>query len=58
MESAGVYWKPVWHVLEKQNQFRLKLVNAQHYHGVDGQKSDQVAACTSSDDSHTASNAG
>ncbi len=44
MESAGVYWKPVWHVLEKQNQFRLKLVNAQHYHGVDGQKSDQIDA--------------
>lgn len=44
MESAGVYWKPVWHVLERQKQFRLKLVNAQHYHGVDGQKSDQIDA--------------
>jgi len=42
MESAGVYWKPVWHVLERQKRFKLKLVNAQHYHGVDGQKSDQI----------------
>ena len=42
MESAGVYWKPVWHVLERQKQFQLKLVNAQHYHGVDGHKSDQI----------------
>jgi transposase len=44
MESAGVYWKPVWHVLERQRQFKLKLVNAQHYHGMDGQKSDQIDA--------------
>jgi len=44
MESAGVYWKPVWHVLERQPQFKLKLVNAQHFHGVDGQKSDQIDA--------------
>jgi transposase len=44
MESAGVYWKPVWHVLERQRQFSLKLVNAQHYHGVDGQKTDQIDA--------------
>jgi transposase len=44
MESAGVYWKPVWHVLERQKQFRLKLVNAQHYHGVDGRKTDQIDA--------------
>jgi transposase len=44
MESAGVYWKPVWHVLERQKQFQLKLVNAQHYHGVDGRKTDQIDA--------------
>jgi|SRR5579863_336156 len=44
MESAGVYWKPVRHVLERQRQFSLKLVNAQHYHGVDGQKTDQIDA--------------
>ena len=34
----------MWHVLEKQRQFKLKLVNAQHYHGVDGQKTDQIDA--------------
>jgi transposase len=28
MESTGVYWKPVYHVLE--GQFELLLVNAQH----------------------------
>ena len=44
MESAGVYWKPVWHVLERMGRFQLKLVNAQHYHGVDGKKSDQIDA--------------
>jgi transposase len=44
MESAGVYWKPVWHVLERQKKFQLKLVNAQQYHGVDGQKTDQIDA--------------
>ena len=44
MESAGLYWKPVWHVLERQKQFQLKLVNAQHYHGVDGKKTDQIDA--------------
>lgn len=41
MEATGIYWKPVWNVLEQQKQFRLKLVNAQHFHGVDGQKTDQ-----------------
>ena len=44
MESAGVYWKPVWHVLEHQKQWQLKLVNAQQYHGVDGRKTDQIDA--------------
>ena len=44
MESAGVYWKPVWHVLERQKKFQLRLVNAQHYHGVDGRKTDQIDA--------------
>jgi len=44
MESAGVYGKPVWHVLERQKQFPWKLVNAQPYHGVDGQKTDPIDA--------------
>lgn len=28
MESTGVYWKPVWNLLE--GQFEVLLVNAQH----------------------------
>jgi len=44
MEATGVYWKPVWNVLEQQKQFQLKLINAQHFHGVDGQKTDQADA--------------
>jgi len=38
MESTGVYWKPVWHLL--QGQFTLLLVNAQHIKHVPGRKTD------------------
>ena len=38
MESTGVYWKPVWNVLE--GQFQLILVNAQHVKSVPGRKTD------------------
>jgi transposase len=38
MESTGVYWKPVWNLLE--SQFDLLLVNAQHLKRVPGRKSD------------------
>jgi transposase len=38
MESTGVYWKPVYHVLE--GQFQLLLVNAQHIKQVPGRKTD------------------
>src|SRR5882762_1791047 len=38
MEATGVYWKPVWHVLEAQ--FRLVLANAMHIRNVPGCKSD------------------
>lgn len=38
MESTGVYWKPVWHVLE--NDFELVLANATHVRNVPGRKSD------------------
>lgn len=38
MEATGVYWKPVWHVLE--GQFDLLLANAQHVRNVPGRKSD------------------
>jgi transposase len=38
MEATGVYWKPVWHVLEAD--FQLVLANAAHIHNVPGRKSD------------------
>jgi len=38
MEATGVYWKPVWHVLEAQ--FTLVLANAMHIRHVPGRKSD------------------
>ena len=38
MESTGVYWKPVWHLLE--GRFELLLVNAQHIKQVPGRKTD------------------
>jgi transposase len=38
MESTGVYWKPVYHLLE--DRFVLLLVNAQHIKKVPGRKTD------------------
>jgi transposase len=38
MESTGVYWKPVYNLLE--SSFELLLVNAQHIKAVPGRKSD------------------
>ncbi len=38
MESTGVYWKPVWNLLEEQ--FELLLVNARHVKAVPGRKTD------------------
>ncbi len=38
MEATGVYWKPVWHMLE--GSFELVLANAQHVRNVPGRKSD------------------
>lgn len=38
MEATGVYWKPVWHVLE--GQFELVLANASQVRNVPGRKSD------------------
>lgn len=42
MESTGVFWKPVWHVLE--DDFELLLVNARHAHNVPGRKTDVADA--------------
>jgi transposase len=38
MESTGVYWKPIWNILE--GSFQLLLVNAQHIKMVPGRKTD------------------
>jgi transposase len=38
MESTGVYWKPVWNVLESHVQ--IILANAQHSKAVPGRKTD------------------
>lgn len=38
MEATGVYWKPVWHLLE--GHFELVLANAQHIKNVPGRKTD------------------
>jgi len=38
MESTGVYWKPIWNVLE--GQVALLLANAQHIKRVPGRKTD------------------
>ena len=42
MEATGVYWKPVWHILEES--FTLVLANAQHIRNVPGRKSDRSDA--------------
>ena len=38
MEATGVYWKPVWAILE--DEFELLLVNARHVKQVPGRKTD------------------
>jgi transposase len=38
MESTGVYWKPIWHLLE--SSFDLVLVNAAHIKQAPGRKTD------------------
>jgi len=42
MESSGVYWKPVWNILERQ--FTVVLANAQHIKNVPGRKTDHKDA--------------
>jgi transposase len=38
MESTGVFWKPIYNLLE--GQFELLVVNAQHIKAVPGRKTD------------------
>ena len=40
MEATGIYWKPVFWVLERR--FECWLLNAQHLHNVPGRKSDLI----------------
>ncbi len=40
MEATGVYWKPVWHVLDDGQPFELLLVNPGHIKNVPGRKTD------------------
>jgi transposase len=42
MESSGVYWKPVYYMLE--DDFTVLLVNAQHIKHVPGRKTDVIDA--------------
>lgn len=42
MESTGVYWVPIWNILE--GQFKLVLVNALHLKKVPGRKADLLDA--------------
>ena len=42
MEATGVYWQPVWHILEED--FELTLCNARHVKNVPGRKTDVIDA--------------
>ena len=39
MESTGVYWIPLWSLLE--GSFQLMLVNPRHFRALPGRKTDQ-----------------
>ena len=42
LESTGVFWIPVWNVLERSDaKFELILINPQHLHALPGRKTDQ-----------------
>ena len=42
MESTGVYWRPVWNILEQSGKLDLILLNPQHVKGLPGHKTDRV----------------
>jgi len=42
MESTGVYWIPVWNVLEKHRRFDLLLVNPAQVRALNGHKTDRI----------------
>jgi transposase len=39
MESTGVYWRPIWNLLE--GQFEVKLANSEHIRNIPGRKTDK-----------------
>lgn len=41
MESTGVYWKPVYHILEPGGEMTIWIVNARHIKYVPGHKTDK-----------------
>jgi transposase len=42
LESTGVFWIPVWNILERSpTGFKLTLINPQHMHALPGHKTDQ-----------------
>jgi len=43
MESTGIYWKPVFNILEED--FEIILVNARHVKNVPGHKTDKKDSC-------------
>lgn len=44
MESTGVYWIPVWNILERCDAFELTLVNPHHVRALPGCKTDRQDA--------------
>ena len=44
MESTGVYWQPVWNILERSPSLQLLLLNPQHVKALPGHKTDRVDA--------------
>jgi transposase len=44
MESTGVYWIPIWNVLERNSRFTLTLVNPATVRALQGRKTDRIDA--------------
>ena len=40
MEATGVYWEPVWNVLDRNEDWELRLINPEHCKGLRGKKTD------------------
>jgi transposase len=45
MESTGVFWIPVWNVLEQgEAKFELTLIDPQHMHALPGRKTAKMVS--------------